>query len=99
VNEILGAVAAFIVFFIPAAIAAGGATLAGRAQAFPWRQLAYVPVLPLLVVGFIVFRDTQRDPTSHNLWPFEFALAGLICAALAGSLLVAHRLLARRLDR
>lgn len=42
-----------------------------------WRVAALVPVL---VMGFVVLRiivDGMRDPTSHNLWPFEIVMWGL----------------------
>lgn len=42
-----------------------------------WRVAALVP---LLVMGFVVLRiivDGMRDPTSHNLWPFEIVMWGL----------------------
>jgi hypothetical protein len=42
-----------------------------------WRVAALVP---LVVMGFVVLRiivDGMRDPTSHNLWPFEIAIWGL----------------------
>lgn len=41
-----------------------------------WRWWA---LLPLAVIGFVVLRivvDTGRDPTSHNLLPFEIIMAG-----------------------
>ncbi|MGH8192394.1 MAG: hypothetical protein ACREP2_13240, partial [Rhodanobacteraceae bacterium] len=41
-----------------------------------WRMLAAVPAV---VIGFVVLRiffDTARDPTSHNLWPFEIVMWG-----------------------
>lgn len=46
-----------------------------------WRLAAAVPAA---VLGFVVLRiiiDTARDPTSHNLWPFEIVMFG--AAALA----------------
>lgn len=39
-----------------------------------WRKAA---VIPGIVVAFVVLRilfDTARDPTSHNLWPFEIVI-------------------------
>ncbi len=39
--------------------------------------------LPLIGVGFVVGRiviDTRRDPSSHNLWPFE--VLGTVVVAL-----------------
>lgn len=42
-----------------------------------WRVAA---ALPAVVMGFVVLRlvvDTSRDPTSHNLWPFEIIMWGV----------------------
>ena len=52
----------------------------------------------VLAVMLRVSVETSADPTSHNLWPFEVAIAGSIGAvgALAGVLLTR---LARRLAR
>jgi hypothetical protein len=49
----------------------------------PWRWAAAVP---LAMVAFVLLRivvGTARDPTSHNLWPFEILLWGaLSCGAM-----------------
>jgi hypothetical protein len=47
-----------------------------------WRIAALVPVV---VMGFVILRilfDTARDPTSHNLWPFEIIMFGGIALAV-----------------
>lgn len=54
-------------------------------------------VVALAWLGFVAARivvDTGRDPTSHNLWPFEIAIAG--AEAVAG---VAVLALVRRVGR
>ena len=41
-----------------------------------WRVL---PAVPLALMGFVIGRivvDVARDPTSHNLWPFEILMFG-----------------------
>jgi hypothetical protein len=41
-----------------------------------WRIAAAVPAIAM---GFVILRivvDTARDPTSHNLWPFEIVMWG-----------------------
>jgi len=48
-----------------------------RARGFR-RLLASLPLLGLLVVGLNIIVGVSRDPTSHNLWPFEVLLT---CAA------------------
>ena len=50
-----------------------------------WRVL---PAVPLALMGFVIGRivvDVARDPTSHNLWPFEILMFG---AASVGVMLV-----------
>jgi hypothetical protein len=47
-----------------------------------WRLAAVVPfVVMALVVARIVI-DTGRDPTSHDLWPFEIVYSGAAGLAL-----------------
>jgi len=56
-----------------------------------WRLAAG---LPLLGVAFVVLRivlDTRRDPTSHNLWPFEIVIATAVALAALGLLHVVER--------
>jgi hypothetical protein len=70
--------------------------LAAATRAFgKARLLAVILVVGAAVPGPILARivvDTTKDPTSHNLWPFEFiiaALLGALCSsagALAGNL-------------
>jgi hypothetical protein len=57
-----------------------------------WRLAAMVPAA---VMAFVVLRiviDTARDPTSHNLWPFEILIWGGASAAAIGALALARRL-------
>jgi len=58
-----------------------------------WRIAAAVPAA---VVGFVVLRiliDTARDPTSHNLWPFEILMFGTGALVIIGALKMARRLM------
>jgi hypothetical protein len=51
-----------------------------------WRIAAAVPALMMaFVIGRIVI-DTARDPTSHNLWPFEILMWGGASAVAMGAL-------------
>lgn len=77
--------------------------LAAAARAFgKARLLAAVLAVGAAVPAPILARiavDTAKDPTSHNLWPFEFIIAaviGVLCSSagtLVGSLpaLLSHR--------
>jgi hypothetical protein len=42
----------------------------------PWRLAASLCALPLLFTLARIVVDTARDPTSHNLWPFEILMVG-----------------------
>ena len=58
-----------------------------------WRLAAAVPGT---IMAFFVLRllfDAARDPTSHNLWPFEVLMVGGLSTVIIGILLVARRLL------
>lgn len=55
-----------------------------------WRTAALVP---LAVMGFVVLRifvGTLMDPTSHNLWPFELAMAGVVSVGAMMALVLAR---------
>lgn len=61
-----------------------------------WRIAA---ALPALVMGFVVLRivvDGLRDPTSHNLWPFEIIMWGVLGCGWMLALTLARKLLAAR---
>jgi hypothetical protein len=56
-----------------------------------WRLGA---VVPFAVMAFVIGRivvDTARDPTSHNLWPFEILYSGAAGLALIVVLAAARR--------
>lgn len=57
-----------------------------------WRAVAAVPavLMTFVVLRFIV--DTARDPTSHNLWPFEIGIWGALSCVWMLIALIAHRL-------
>lgn len=42
-----------------------------------WAAPAMALSMPVVVAARVV-ADTAADPTSHNLWPFEIALAMLV---------------------
>ncbi len=46
--------------------------------------LAIGATIPAVVMARVVV-DTAADPTSHNLWPFEIVLSGLVGAAVAAA--------------
>lgn len=62
------------------------------------KVLAWIPVAPLANWGFVFTRDEMRNPTSHNLWPFELGFWLLISAGLFGAWFVVKLLLSPRTE-
>jgi hypothetical protein len=60
-----------------------------------WRLAAALPLAAIALVAARIVVDTARDPTSHNLWPFEILMAGGASVAFLGLLALARRFLAR----
>jgi hypothetical protein len=56
-----------------------------------WRYAALVAVAPIAFVVLRIVFDVSRDPTSHNLWPFEIVQVGLLSLILLGGLGIARR--------
>lgn len=56
-----------------------------------WRIAALVPVAVLAFVALRIVVDTARDPTSHNLWPFEIIMFGGGALLAIGVLRLARR--------
>jgi hypothetical protein len=56
-----------------------------------WRVAAAVPAALMAFVVLRIVWDTARDPTAHNLWPFEILIFGAVALAVMGALLVAQR--------
>lgn len=67
--------------FLLAVLAVGGGAVAAPLQAWrrwrgAWRIVAAAPIVAMAFVAGRILLDTARDPTSHNLWPFEILIAG-----------------------
>ncbi|QJR09511.1 hypothetical protein DSM104443_00555 [Usitatibacter rugosus] len=62
----------------------------------PWRWLAALPLVVMAVVVGRIVIDTSRDPTSHNLWPFEILMFGGGGLAFFATLVMLRRVLGRR---
>ncbi|MGE0624201.1 MAG: hypothetical protein AB7I04_05610 [Pseudomonadales bacterium] len=56
-----------------------------------WRWAAAVPVAIMAFVVLRIIVDTARDPTSHNLWPFEILQFGVLALAIIGGLKLLRR--------
>lgn len=58
-----------------------------------WRIAAAVPACVILFVVLRIIVDTARDPTSHNLWPFEVLQFGIAALAIIGVLKLVRRIM------
>jgi hypothetical protein len=56
-----------------------------------WRIAAAVPACAVLFVVLRIVVDTARDPTSHNLWPFELLQVGIVALLIVGVLKLARK--------
>jgi hypothetical protein len=84
-----------LLFLIPAAPFAMGASFLMKTSRDEWRLLVWLPVLPLAIWGVIVAVAVTRDPTSHNLWPFEAVIWGTLSVILQGLVYVGRWAAAR----
>ena len=58
-----------------------------------WKIAAAAPAAVVVFVVLRILIDTARDPTSHNLWPFEILMFGTLALACIGVLKVARRIM------
>ena len=63
-----------------------------------WRAAAAAPALLMAFVVLRIVADGARDPTSHNLWPFEVLTAGIASVIAIGVLAVLRRVIAGTVD-
>ena len=61
-----------------------------------WRMAAAVPAAMMAFVVLRIVVDGIRDPTSHNLLPFEILLAGSASTVVMSVLYLAHKFFVRR---
>ena len=57
-----------------------------------WRLAAAAPAALMAFVVLRIVIDVARDPTSHNLWPFEILIWGAASVAAIGALTLARRI-------
>lgn len=57
-----------------------------------WRIAAAIPAAAVVFVVLRILIDTARDPTSHNLWPFEVLMVGTGALVCIGVLMLLRRL-------
>lgn len=58
----------------------------------PWRFAAGLPLLVLLALAAIISISIMRDPTAHNLWPFELVVWGVASLIYLGALALLRRI-------
>jgi hypothetical protein len=56
-----------------------------------WRVAAAVPAVLMAFVIWRIMFGVARDPTSHNLWPFEILQAGVLSLVVMGVLALARK--------
>jgi hypothetical protein len=56
-----------------------------------WRVAAAVPAVLMAFVVLRIIFGVSRDPTSHNLWPFEILIYGVVSLVIMGGLVIARR--------
>jgi hypothetical protein len=56
-----------------------------------WRVAATMPAALMAVVALRITVDGARDPTSHNLWPFEILQADTLSLVAMGVLVLARK--------
>lgn len=56
-----------------------------------WRLAAIVPAAMMTFVVLRLLFDTSRDPTSHNLWPFEILQVGVLSTVIMLVFVVARK--------
>jgi hypothetical protein len=57
-----------------------------------WRIAASVPAVMMTFVVLRLLFGVARDPTSHNLWPFEILQVGALCVVIMAVLFLARKL-------
>ena len=83
-------------FLIPAAPFAIVAYRLARVSRDEWQLMAWLPVLPLGIWGVVVAWGVTRDKTSHNLWPFEMVVWGILSLIVLVGVLVGRSLALRQ---
>jgi hypothetical protein len=96
VHVIVSLVVNLVLFLLAAAVASLAAARLARSSHEEWQLLAWVPVLPLVIWGVLVAIAVTRDPTSHNLWPFELVFWSVVTAALFAGVMLGRWLAGRR---
>jgi hypothetical protein len=61
-----------------------------------WRIAAAAPAALMAVVVLRLVVDITRDPTSHNLWPFEILQTGALSVVIMAILAVLRKIIEAR---
>jgi hypothetical protein len=90
-DTLLGLLAVPVLFGLPLAYA-GLQVLVLRRWAGGWRLAAALPVLGWTLWAANFAYDVGRDPTSHNLFPFEVLMGAVAAAGYLGCLALLRRI-------
>ena len=82
-------------FSLPAILAALWSRRLSRSSRDEWKVFVWFPVVPLAGWAVFITIAVTRDPTSHNLWPFDLFVVGLFSLASYGIILLLRRLFTR----
>ena len=91
-DQAVGYVVGFAIAVAPAALAVVAANRLSRRSVEEWRLLAWVPPIPLAAWWVYFLISVIRDPSSHNLWPFEMIGWSVVSAALFAVFLIGRKL-------
>ena len=83
-ERVFGILVGLAIALTPTALALLASAALAKKSVEEWRLLAWVPPLPLVIWWIYFVIAVHRDPTSHNLWPFEMAFWALVSLALFG---------------
>lgn len=61
------------------------------------RRAPVLGLVAILLLPVAAIAEMFADPTSHNLWPFEFVIYGFYGLIVAAGVALAHRVRRRRL--
>ena len=87
-ERIFGFAVGLAIALAPTALALIGSARLAKTSVEEWRLLAWIPPAPLVLWWIYFLVAALRDPTSHNLWPFEMAFWALVTLALFGAFLI-----------
>ena len=90
-----GVLVSFAIALAPTVLAIALSARLSRSSREEWQVLDWLPSVPLVAWWIYFLIATLRDPTSHNLWPFELVFWMLVSGVLFLGFLAARTLVSR----